>query len=80
MDESLKPLSMLRQGESGTVMNLAGGTEFQSRVISMGIMVGCDVTVVKNGHKSGGPVLTAIGDSRIMIGHGMTDKIMIEVN
>jgi len=61
-------------------MSLKGGHEFQSRVISMGIVPGCEIEVLKNGSGSKGPILTAIGDSRIMIGHGMTAKILVEVD
>lgn len=80
MNELMKPLGCLKNGERGTVMNLAGGREFQNRMISMGINPGCEIEVLKNRSRSKGPVLTAVGDTRIMIGHEMTKKIMVEVD
>jgi len=80
MEEVLKPLGSLKNGQRGTVISLAGGREFQSRMISMGINPGCEIEVLKNGDRSKGPVLAAIGDVRIMIGQEMTRKIMVELD
>ncbi len=80
MEDELKPLSLMQDGQKGIVMSLGGGQEFQSRIISMGIFPGCEIEVLKNGNRAKGPVLTAIGSSRIMVGHGMTQKILVEVD
>lgn len=80
MNDLLKPLGNLKDGEKGTVMSLAGGREFQSRMISMGVNPGCEIEILKNGNQTKGPILTAVGDARIMIGHEMTQKIMVEID
>lgn len=80
MNNLLRNLSSLKNGEKGIVINLEGGREFQNRIINMGVNPGCEIEVLKNGNQSKGPVLMAIGDTRIMIGHEMTHKIIVEVD
>jgi ferrous iron transport protein A len=76
----IHPLSLLRAGQKGTVIALTGGREFQSRLVSMGLNVGCDLEVVHSGNGRGGPTLVATGESRIAVGHGMLDRIQIAVD
>jgi ferrous iron transport protein A len=80
MTSQQKQLSILREGQKGIVVALAGGRDFQDRIISMGIVPGCEIEMMKNGLHSPGPVLIGVGDSRIMLGRGMTQKIMVELD
>lgn len=68
------PLATLRPGQSGIVVHLEGGCEFQSRIVSMGLNPGMEVEVLQN---ASGPVLVAIGETRLAIGHGMAEKIFV---
>ena len=54
---------------------LRGGGEFQGRVTSMGLFVGCEVEVLIDG--SEGRMILATGDTRMALGHGMAGKVMV---
>ena len=71
------PLSRLRAGQAATVRSLAGGYEFQHRLACMGLHVGCTVKVLRPGALFGGPVLVALGQTRLAIGRGMAEKILV---
>lgn len=77
---SIQPLRLLKTGQKGTVIALTGGYEFQTRLVSMGLNVGCDLQVVHSGDGRGGPTLIAAGESRIAIGHGMLDRIQVAID
>jgi ferrous iron transport protein A len=73
------PLSRLRSGESATVLSMHGGRGFQHRVMSMGMAIGGEVEVIRGrgGNGKGGPVVVRCGDTRLMLGHGMSEKIIV---
>lgn len=78
--ENLLALSGMRAGQKGTVVALNGGYEFQTRLVSMGVHIGCDIKVLHSGNGRGGPTLVAIGDSRLAIGYGMLDRVLVAVD
>lgn len=69
------PLAELATGDHATVIALRGGGEFQERMISMGVFVGCKVGVLIAG--DGGRMVLVTGDTRIALGHGMAEKVMV---
>ena len=75
MSTMTKTLADLRTGEKGIVVALGGGGEFQRRITSLGIYIGCEIEV--RGGGSAGGILVAVGDSRIALGCGMARKILI---
>jgi Fe2+ transport system protein FeoA len=72
-------LSRLRKGERGCVLALRGGREFQQRIVSLGLRVGCEIEVLQKGSADDGdgPVVVRSGDTRLMVGHGMAEKIVV---
>ena len=56
---------------------LAGGREFQHRLVSMGLNVGREVKVIRGSKGVGGPTLIALGQTRLAIGRGMAERIMV---
>lgn len=77
MDESrVRPLSRMPEGTKATVVRLAGGREFQNRLVSMGLNIGCELEVVHGGGR-GGPTLVAVGQTRLAIGYGMARRVMV---
>ena len=74
-----KTLEGLQAGESCRVIALNGGREFQQRIQSMGLSVGSLVSVIQNNAGDGehGGVAVRVGDTRLMIGHGMARKIVV---
>ena len=54
---------------------LGGGREFQARLVSMGLLVGSHIRVLRSSG-SRGATLVASGPMRIGIGRGMAEKIL----
>ena len=73
----LTPLTSLRRGQSGTVACLGGGRAMQARLLGMGLYVGSEVRVLSAHHRSHGPTLVAVGETRLALGHGMAERIMV---
>ncbi|MFO7970517.1 MAG: FeoA domain-containing protein [Desulfobacterales bacterium] len=59
-----------------TLIDITGGRGIRSKLYSMGLVPGVSLKVLnRNGH---GPVIIAVKDSRLVIGHGMASKIIVE--
>jgi ferrous iron transport protein A len=71
-------LTQLREGESGIVVEIAGGFGLTRRLGSLGLRVGKKVTKVSS-QLMRGPVTVRTGNSQIAIGFGMAKKIMLQV-
>ncbi|MHC4885805.1 MAG: FeoA family protein [Planctomycetota bacterium] len=72
-----KPLAECGPGTRGTVVAFSGGGAMQDRVIHMGLHPGCEVEVIHPCSETGGPALLAIGETRLAIGRGMLETIMV---
>ena len=59
------------------VVAIEGGRGFQHRLIGMGLNVGSVLTVMHGTGGGIGPTLVAVGDTRLAIGHGMAEKILV---
>ncbi len=70
-------LDSLKTGTTARVLALRGGREFQHRIQSLGVSVGCEVYVMQNDGKDESAVAVRIGDTRLMIGHGMAQKVIV---
>ena len=79
-DSGIRPLSTIAAGKKGMVVALMGGWQFQNRLVSMGINVGCEIEIVYSSNGRGGPTLVATGETRLAVGHGMADKILVAVD
>jgi Fur family ferric uptake transcriptional regulator len=73
--QKLVPLNKARQGERLKVKQLEAGKKMQLRISSMGLKTGDEIEVVSNGF--GGQVVIAAGDTRLVIGSGMAQKIWV---
>ena len=78
-EQIVQPLSRIPSKARGTVTALTGGHAFHSRIVSMGLVVGSTIEVIQHSSGLGGPTLIAAGNTRLAIGHGMAEKIMVEV-
>ena len=70
------PLAMVRTGEQVRLVRIDAGRGLQARLASLGLLPGTVFTVVSG--DSRGPVVVAVGESRIALGRGMAHKIMVE--
>ncbi|AEC52655.1 hypothetical protein PNA2_1740 [Pyrococcus sp. NA2] len=69
------PLTALKEGEAGVVVNILGGPNARARLLSMGIAPGVTVRVIKG--RGPGPMIIGVGASRIAIGWGIAKKILV---
>ena len=72
------PLYQLRPGDSGTILALKGGEEFQVNLRQRGIREGKTIKVVTT-HPIRGPMVLRIDNRETTIGRGMAQKIMVQV-
>ena len=68
------PLSMLEEGNYGTIVRVGGLEETRQFLEKLGFVVGADVEVVS---KMSGNVIVNVKGSRVAIGKDMANKIMI---
>ena len=69
------PLSALRSGEQGVVVELSGGRGLLGRMASLGFTPGAEVTVVQNFGR--GPLIARVRDARIALGRGEAGRIRV---
>ena len=69
------PLSTIKSGETVKLAGVEAGRCLNSRLAAMGLLPNVEITVVSNGHP--GPFVISVKDSRMMLGRGMVDKIMV---
>lgn len=72
------PLSFVLPGELVVIERLVGGRQVQQRLADMGLTPGTTIEVIK---ASGpGPIIVAFRGSRIALGHGLSNKVLVSVN
>ncbi|MBU5437187.1 ferrous iron transport protein A [Tissierella sp. MSJ-40] len=69
------PLIFLNCGEAGKVKEILGGDSIIKRLFEMGLNTGAEVRMVKN---DSGPVILYTSGSKLALGRGLAQKIMIE--
>ncbi len=69
-------LSAVPGGESARIRRLAGGQAFLSRLAPLGFIPGARLRVIQNPGR--GPLLVAVRDTRVALGRGEADKILVE--
>ncbi len=77
MKASIVPLTMALPGKKMRVVSLSGGRGFQQHLVNMGLDVGSEIEVIHHG--APGPFLVAVKETRLAIGFGMAQKIMVHV-
>ncbi len=74
MVEDVIPLISLREGEEGIIRVVSGGPGLIGRLASLGITSGMRVKIVRN---MGGPLIVTTNGTRIAIGRGQAQKIVV---
>ena len=69
------PLAMIKAGSRVRVVDVDAGRGLQARLATMGLIPGTEIDVVQN--SSHGAFVVAIKESRLMLGHGMAQKIIV---
>lgn len=72
-------LARMSSGQSGTVIQIAGGQNLTQRLQALGIRPGKRITKVSAmfGH---GPVTVQVDNTQIALGFGMAGKILVELD
>jgi len=70
-----QPLSAVPAGRRVRVVALASGRGLQSRLVSMGLTIGSELRILRGG--AAGPTLVALGETRLAIGRGMAERIIV---
>ncbi|MDI3547394.1 MAG: ferrous iron transport protein [Halanaerobiales bacterium] len=69
----------LGQGEKGRVFGFEGGQGLINKLNAMGIRQGKEITKISDSFL-GGPVTVQVDNIKVAIGHGMSAKIIMEVD
>jgi ferrous iron transport protein A len=70
-----KPLSTVKEGQKVRLVSVNAGRGLNSRLTAMGLVPDVEITVVNNSHP--GPFVISVKDSKMMLGRGMAQKIMV---
>ena len=69
----------LAMGETGgryRISGIAGGRRLESRLTSLGIFPGVEVTIVSD--NTSGPCIVGVRGSRVVLGRGIAAKLLVE--
>ncbi len=76
-DGNANRLTTLRPGQKALVSKIDAGCKARVRLASLGLIPGSSLTVVAN--PGVGPLLLAVGESRLMVERGVADKVLIQL-
>ena len=69
-------LSMAKKGRPLRIKATYGGRNLQARLSAMGLVPGMHIEVISNNQR--GPLVVRVMGSRIIIGRGMAQQIMVD--
>ena len=72
------PLSLISEGETVRITDIGGGRRIRQRLVSMGIVPGKDLEVIRT--PGPGPAVVAVDGSRIALGHVLSRKVLVSTN
>ena len=71
-------LKQMKTNQKGIVCDISSGSALVNKFMSMGIYIGREITKISHiGLK--GPVAIKVGRSVLVLGHGVADKIEMEI-
>jgi len=70
------PLAMAMPGELVEVIGLRAGWGLQRRLADMGLLPGTQIRVINS--QMPGPVIIDLRGSRVALGHGVAQKILVK--
>ena len=72
----LMPLAMVSPGEVVQVVDVRAGWGFQRRLADMGLTPGVIIRVMNS--QKPGPIIIDLRGSRLVLGYGMTQRILVK--
>jgi Fe2+ transport system protein FeoA len=76
MKEEILPLAMIPPGKEVTLIAIRGGRGLRRRLTDMGLNEGVKLRVIQT--QPPGPCIIAIDNTRLILGHGIAQKIMVK--
>ncbi len=76
MTKQILPLTMIRSGTSVALVAISGGLGLRRRLTDMGLKEGVKFRLVHSLRP--GPCIIAFGGTRLALGHGMAQKILVK--
>ena len=70
------PLTNARSGQPVVLVKISGGHRVAHRLAELGLTPGVELEVLQN---KGGPILLAVRSTRLAIGRGMANKVMVRL-
>ncbi len=70
-------LSDLSPDTPAVIIGIRGGFQLKQRLVGLGLNIGFEVEVMEPPHGQCGAMLVGVGGTRLMLGHGMADKILV---
>lgn len=77
MTNHAMPLAMAQPGETVTVIGVRAGWRLQRRLADMGLTPGVQIRVINS--QMAGPLLIDLRGSRVGLGRGVAQKILVKV-
>ena len=77
METSIVPLAMISSGEKARITSIIGGRGIREHLFDMGLSIGSEIEILKQGFP--GPFLIAVKETRLAIGQGIAQKIMVSM-
>jgi Fe2+ transport system protein FeoA len=75
VNNKVESLSHLTSGESGLVVTVDGGKRSRQKLFDLGIVPGKVISVVQGARRH--PYIVRVGETKIMLGWGMVEKIYV---
>lgn len=71
-------LRQMKEKQRGVICDISAGMRLQNKFMSMGIYHGREITKISSiGLR--GPVAIKVGRSVLVLGHGVANKVMVEI-
>ena len=78
LESSTLPLCRLEPGDAACIVAVDEGRRFRKRLADLGLAVGMEVQVVRASRGRGPMILAICSDSRLALGWGIANKILVE--
>lgn len=72
----MMPLNMVNQNQEVKLVAIQGGLKMKQRLADLGLNIGMNIRVLKK--TGGGPMIIAVKESRLALGWGMANRILVE--
>lgn len=77
MKDPVMPLAMISAGEVVRVIDIRAGRGLIKRLTDMGLTPGVNIKIINS--QRPGPVVIELRGSRLVLGHGVAQKIMVTI-